>query len=116
MTVQSRISKDRRSSSRVVEILDCHFRCGDATYSAVILNLSQKGALLSSRFEVPTGKTVEITVHSEHLNKNLILKGIVERSNGVWTEFGPLKRFVVRFSHTPLELLRLITKLNAKYM
>ncbi len=114
MTVHSRISKDRRSSSRVVELLDCYFRCGDSTYSAVILNLSQKGALLSSRFEVTKGKTVEITIHSEHLNRKLMLNGIVERSNRDWTECSQLKRFVVRFSHTPLDLLNLLGKLYAK--
>ena len=116
MPIQSRMSQDRRSSSRVVELLDCLFTYGDSIHNAVIVDLSQKGAKLSSRCRVPTGDTIEITIPLEDLKKKIILSGKVMRSTRVATDHGLKYRSVIRFSHTPLDLLSLLAKLNAKYM
>ena len=116
MNVRCRIPKDRRSSSRVVELLNCHFTYRDSTHKAVMVNLSQKGALFSSRFQVPKGETIDIAIQTNQLQKKLTLRGIVERSNRVTTDHGIMGRFFVRFGHTPLDLLVLLARLNAKYM
>ncbi len=81
-----------------------------------MVNLSQKGALFSSRFQVPKGVTIDIAIQTNQLQKKLTLRGIVERSTRVTTDHGIMGRFFVRFSHTPLDLLTLLAGLNAKYM
>lgn len=114
MVFKSRVPQERRRCSRVVELLNCQFTHGDSTYSAVIVNLSQKGALLSSRSEVPIGSSIEITIASEDPGKKIMVGGKVMRSTGVATDHGRMFRFVIRFSYTPLDILKLLAKLNAK--
>ena len=115
MAVRSRVSQDRRSSSRVIELLDCLFTYEDSAHKAVIVNLSQKGATLSSRIRVPTGDIIRITIPTEQLNKKIRLSGKVMRSTRISTDHGPKYRSVVEFSHTPLDLSNLVAKLYAKY-
>lgn len=115
MAVQSRVSQDRRSSSRIVERLDCLFTYEDSAHTAVIVNLSQKGATLSSGTQIPTGDIIRITIPTEKLNKNIKLSGKVMRSARISTDHGLKYRFVVQFSHTPPDLCNLVAKLYAKY-
>jgi hypothetical protein len=116
MPIRSRALKDRRSSSRVVELLNCSFTYGDSSHNAVIVDLSQHGALLSSRFRVPAGDTIEINVPQKYPEKNIILSGKATRGTRVTTDHGIKYRTVIQFTHTPLDLLSLITRLHAKYM
>ena len=116
MSIRSRALKDRRSSSRVVELMDCRFTHEDSSHKGVIVDFSQKGAKLSSQYQIPTGDTIEITVPSEHLEKKIKLSGRATRSTRVATDHGLKYRTVIQFTHTPLDLLNLLTKINAKYM
>lgn len=107
---------DRRSSSRVVELLDCSFTYGDESHSAVIVDLSQNGAMLSSRCRVPIGDIIGINIPLEDVKKKLTVNGKVMRSTRVATDHGLRYRSVVQFGHTPLDLVILVAKLNAKYV
>ena len=115
MAIQSRVSQDRRSSSRIIERLDCLFSYEDSAHKAVIVNLSQKGATLSSGTRIPTGDIIGITIPTEQLNKKIKLSGKVMRSTRISNDHGLKYRSVVQFSHTPLDLSNLVAKLYAKY-
>lgn len=113
MQIQRKISKDRRSTSRVIALLDCRVICLDSVYDSVILDLSQKGALISCRFLPPTGSAIEIIIKKNPLNKELKLYGNVVRGFQTTTGHGPMGRFGVLFEHPPLDLFKLLDKLNA---
>jgi hypothetical protein len=83
---------------------------------AVVVNLSQTGAMLSSGFQVPAGDTIEITIPTEDLDKNIKLTGKATRSTRVTTDHGIKYRTVIQFTHTPLGLLNLLSKLHSRYM
>jgi hypothetical protein len=112
MTVRSRVPQDFRRSSRAIALLECKLTYEDSEHNAVIVDLSQKGALISSPFLPPADSVVALTIQSKHLKKELKLRGKVTRSTKVNTDHGPRGRYVVNFNHTPLDLISLLTKLH----
>ncbi|MBN2241691.1 MAG: PilZ domain-containing protein [Acidobacteria bacterium] len=99
----------------MLELLDCSFTCRDADHHAVMVNLSLKGALLSSRIEAPKGEIIDLHIPSEFTGGMIILKGMVVRSTKTLTDHGPRYKTVVHFNGTPPDLRILLAKLSAKY-
>ena len=110
MVVRKRILKDLRINARIHTLLDCRFIHEDITYNAVLMDLSQKGALLSSDFLPPTGGNIALIIQSTLIKKDLLLSGKVSPGERGKTEQGRKGRFVVQFDQTPLDLINLITK------
>ena len=111
MAIKSRVSQDRRNTSRLIAQLECNLKHKKKGYSAVIVDLSSKGALISSSFVPALNDLIEITVQSKHLKRDLNLSGQVLRSADAMTEHGKRGRFVVRFHESPLDLTLLIGKI-----
>jgi hypothetical protein len=103
--------QNRRTNSRIIVHLDCRITHGGASYDAVIVDLSQKGALMASKFLPPTGSEISIILQTQLLKNTLILNGTVLREIQIRSEEGLLCRFAVQFGHTPLDLIILLNKL-----
>ena len=111
MTTQSGVAQDRRKISRLETHLDCQFDFEGTRYNAVIIDISLKGAFLSSGFLPPIGSSVTVTVQSAHLSRPLILEGKVKRnSSDPWTH-GSGGQFGIEVNSPPLDLAKLINKL-----
>ncbi len=113
MAIQSRVSQDRRNTSRVMARLDCHFKHEGNSYEAVIVDLSIKGAFLSAKILPPNGSVVTVDMQPPAVKRPLSFKGVVIRGTWGMSEHGKLGRFGIRFSDTPLDLLTLIAKLHS---
>jgi hypothetical protein len=112
MAIRSRVEQDRRGISRVVTRLDCQITFDGVSRDAVIVDLSLRGAFLSSSFLPPKDGAVTITLKSPISKKVLKLEGKVVRGGWGMSDHGQLSRFGVRFSHAPLDLAEIIRKLN----
>jgi hypothetical protein len=112
MAMESRAMQDRRNSSRIITGMDCRMEYNHSTYDAVIVDISPKGALISSPCLPPLNGEVKISIKSKHLQKELKLHGNVLRGSEVMTEHGKRGRFSVHFYNSPLDLLVLIGKLH----
>lgn len=113
MATQSRSIQDRRNSSRIITVMDCRMEYNNSIYDAVIVDISPKGALISSPCLPYLNGEVKISIKSKHLKKELTLYGNVLRGSEVMTEHGKRGRFSVGFYNSPLDLLVLIGKLHA---
>jgi hypothetical protein len=111
LNIKSRVTQDRRGISRVVARLDCMFTCDGVSHEAVMVDLSLKGAFLSSRWLPPPGSKITATLQTPLLARTLKLEGEVMRGDWIMSDHGKLGRFGIRFSHTSLELIELINKL-----
>ena len=131
--VQNRVLQDRRRLSRISVQMECRFKSDDKEYGALMLDLSQGGALLSSTLlptqqdniedeyfskkdeEFPEEESrVCITLDAAGLKGPMTLSGTIKRSAIGMSEYGKVAQFGVEFEHTPLELLRLISRLSAR--
>ena len=131
--VQNRVLQDRRRLSRISVQMECRFKSEDKEYGALMLDLSQGGALLSSTLlpgqrdiidderhskkseEFPDQESrVSITLDAAGLKGPMTLSGTIKRSAIGMSEYGKVAQFGVEFEHTPLELLRLISRLSAR--
>ena len=114
-TAKSRVLQDSRKQSRVFVQIECRFESDEKEYDALMLDLSQGGALLASTF-LPDEKNIpsqenKITITIEGidvLKAPLALSGTIRRSNVGMSEFGKMAQFGIEFENSPLELLRLI--------
>jgi len=106
-------SQERRTVSRFIVLLDCRFTYSGTNYSAVIVDVSLRGALLSSKFSPPLGSDIIVTLQPHILERELKLSGRVVRGNWGESTLGKFERFGIRFENTPLDLVRLITKLSS---
>jgi len=136
---QSRVLQDHRRQSRISVQMECRFKIDDnKEYGALILDLSQGGAFLSSTllpvnesqtFEesIPHGESprydenflstenkISITLDRSEMKKPLTLTGTVKRSAVGMSEYGKVAQFGVEFENTPLEFLRLIGALSSR--
>jgi hypothetical protein len=114
MAIRNRVSQDLRANSRVFACIDSYFTYEKLDYPAVTLDLSQKGAQLSSKFLPPKGSTIELTIRTPETKEQIVLTCTVLRSSRVITDHGPKARIAVRFSQTPLPLIGLLSRLLAK--
>jgi len=129
----SRVLQDRRKLSRISVQMECRFKSEDKEYGALVLDLSQSGALISSTL-LPAEESIfvlehnppndgnfpareskiSITVEANELKMPLTLNGTIKRSAIGMSEYGRVAQFGVEFEHTPLELLRLISILSSR--
>jgi hypothetical protein len=117
--IKSRVVQDSRKQSRIFAQIECRFESDEKEYDALMLDVSQGGALISSTF-LPHEKNLpveenDISVTIEYggaLKAPLTLKAKIRRSNIGMSEFGKVAQFGVEFDNTPLELLRLIAALQ----
>jgi len=131
--VQNRVLQDRRRLSRISVQMECRFKSEDNEYGALMLDLSQGGALLSSTLLPPQGSfdvqerppdnddsipseesRISITLEAGNLKAPMTLSGTIRRSSIGMSEYGKVAQFGVEFENTPLELLRLISRLSAR--
>jgi hypothetical protein len=102
---------DPRRISRLQTNIDCQFDFRGAHYKALIMDLSLKGAFLSSSFQPPIGGSIVVTIKSAHLSQPLIFEGKVKRGSGdLWTH-GSGGQFGIELSSPPLDLAQLINTL-----
>jgi len=131
--VQNRVLQDRRRLSRISVQMECRFTSDEKEYGALMLDLSQGGALISSTLlpaqqdiieddrsskkdeDFPDQESrVSITLDAIGLKGPMTLCGTIKRSAIGMSEYGKVAQFGVEFEHTPLELLRLISRLSAR--
>jgi hypothetical protein len=108
VSVRSRVTQDRRRLSRLIALLSCKFTYKQVTHNATLVDLSIKGAFLSSIFLPPIGGPIRVFLQSRQLKKPLALDGIVVRGGWGTSERGKISRFGVRFNSSPLELISLL--------
>jgi hypothetical protein len=113
MTSGSRVTQDRRNTSRVMARIECFFTSGKTRHSAVIVDLSLKGAFLSSKFLPENGSSITVEIQPPAVKKALSFDGTVLRGTWVMSEQGKLGRFGIRFASNNPDLLILITKLHS---
>ena len=131
---QNRVIQDRRRLSRISMQMECRFKSDDHEYGALMLDLSQGGALLSSALlppqesfsdtkdvtassnePVPIQESrISLTLEAEGLRKPMTLEGTIKRSAVGMSEYGKVAQFGVEFENTPLELLRLISVMSRR--
>ena len=111
--IRSRVAKDRRLISRVAALLECQFTFAGVNYEATIVDLSLQGAFLSSKFLPPNDSSVTVSLQTPHLKEKLVVEGKVIRGGWGMSELGELSRFGIRFSHSSLDLIELISRLNS---
>ena len=90
METGKKAMQDSRNNSRVDSCIDCRFVYKNVPYEAVVVDLSQKGAKISSLFLPPTGAPISIALNSKHLKKELMLYGEVVRGSREMTDHGLL--------------------------
>jgi hypothetical protein len=110
--IKSRVVQDLRTTSRVIARLNCSYVHSGLSREAVLLNISLRGALLSSRFLPPINDTVVLTVRMPASNDILNLEGKVTRGVRGQSEHGAVGKLSVRFAKPPLQLLSLISSLK----
>ena len=137
-TIQNRVLQDRRRLSRISVQMECRFKSDDKEYGALMLDLSQGGALLSSTLLPPEEdfeeenlsvqrkppakeekfpseeSRISITLESGGLKSPMTLSGTIRRSSVGMSEYGRVAQFGVEFENTPLQLLRLISVLSSR--
>jgi hypothetical protein len=113
MTTQTHVIQDRRSTSRLMARLDCHFTFERIRYNAVVINLSLKGAFLSSAFMPPIGSSMLVQIREPGAKKSLVFDSTVIHVTRDNSNHGRLGGFGVRFGNAPAGLFSLINKLNS---
>ena len=112
MAVTSRVLQDRRNISRISTRFNCRFDYEGVVRDAVVLNLSLKGALLSSRVMPPIDADVTMIMKPPGCKETLKLNGKVIRGGWGVSDHGAIGRFGVRFTTSSADLLTLISKLK----
>ncbi|MBN2337246.1 MAG: PilZ domain-containing protein [Acidobacteria bacterium] len=110
MHSRSRVAQDRRNLSRIVTCLDCRFDASGTSREGVVIDLSLKGAYVSSAFLPPGGSRISLTLLSGLLERPLTIEGRVRRWHAGMSGSGK-GRFGVEFDHTPVDLAGLIGRL-----
>lgn len=112
MTIRSRVTQDRRNVSRVMARLNCRFTEGDKKWDGVIVDLSLKGAFISSKFLPANGSTVTVEIVPPAVKKPLSFQSTVLRGTWVMSEQGKMGRFGIRFDGSNPDLMLLVAGLH----
>ncbi|MDM7995022.1 MAG: PilZ domain-containing protein [Acidobacteriota bacterium] len=112
MTIRSRATQDRRNVSRVMARLNCSYTSGEKKYDGVIVNLSLKGAFISSKFLPPEGSTVTVELKPPAVKKPLSFQSTVLRGTWAMSEHGKMGRFGIRFDVSNPDLMLLVARLH----
>ncbi len=75
-----------------------------------MIDISLNGAFLSSTFMPQIGDSVTLKLKLPPHKDSLELPGKVVRGAWAMSDHGKLGRFGLRFSHTPLDIVRFINK------
>ncbi len=113
--IYSRVTQDRRHVSSMTALLSCEFTFEQTIHKAVIVDISLRGAFLSSKILPPKGSLIKISLQSTALAKPLTLDGEVLRGETGWTEHGRAGRFAIRFLRPDTELIGLIKALSTTH-
>ncbi len=95
--------------------LRCQIVFDGASHDATIVNISMRGAFVSSPSMPPIGSTIGLVVKSRELKAPLELEATVVRGTHALSDYGTVGRFGIRFSRNATELIQLIAKLQKKY-
>jgi len=98
---------------RVIARLDCQFTYNGVSHKGVVVDVSLKGALLSSVFLPPVNSEISIRIETSYLPEPLVLDGRIQRGNWGMTDHGKVGRFGVEFKSPSLALIKLINQLLA---
>jgi hypothetical protein len=130
--IQNRVLQDRRRLSRISVQMECRFKSEESSeYGALLLDLSPGGALISSTLLPPRERhnfqerfpdknksfpsresKISITLEDGNLKVPMKLSGRIRRSSVNLSEYGKVAQFGIELENTPLELLRLISRLS----
>ncbi len=110
----SKNNKDRRLISRIPAQLSCTFTYEGISRPAIILDISHRGALISSNFLPPKDCQITITIEPPHSQRPITLTGIVVR--GWWgkSREGDVSRFGIRISDVSSGFIGLLHGLISK--
>lgn len=111
MAIRTRVSQDRRYTSRVIARLDCHFTFEGVSHKAVIVDLSLKGAYISAKSLPPNGSTITVVIQPPAVKKEFAFNATVTRGTWATSENGKLGRFGIRFGSAFPDLMMLIREL-----
>jgi hypothetical protein len=78
------------------------------------MDLSLKGAFLSSNIMPPKGSKIVLTLTGPLLKRPLILEGKVIHGGSGLSDYGKTGRFGIGFPSAPLDLLEFISKIISK--
>jgi hypothetical protein len=111
--MKSRVTQDRRHISRIGTRFECHFTHEGARHNAVVIDLSLNGAFLSAKVLPQIGDLVTLSLKLPTSKNTMEVQGKVIR--GTWgnSDHGKLGRFGIRFSHTPLDIVKFISQPKA---
>ena len=86
--ISTRVSQDKRNVSRVPAHLKCQVVYDGKSHDATIVNISLKGAFLSSPLVPPIGSTIVLVVKSRELKAPLQLEATVVRGTQALSDHG----------------------------
>jgi hypothetical protein len=112
VVLSNRVVQDRRNISRISTRFSCHFTLEGVSREAVAIDLSLKGALLSSKIMPPIGAEITIILRPPGLKNGLRLEARVVRGGWGISDHGAIGKFGIRFRNTPPELMHLINKMK----
>ncbi len=115
MSKRGRDTPDQRSNFRIPTNLPCEIRSGGITGTAVLLNISLSGALISSRLTLPNGYPVLISIKLPELKEAVPLQGYAVHVTPDASDWQKEKYWCgVRFHNLPGEFLKFFNLLAAK--
>jgi hypothetical protein len=92
--------------------MPCKFTFGGVEHKAFIGNISLRGASIWQTIMPPKGANVAIKLEASSLDSPLILEGKVVRTDCKNTDRGTAGAFVVTFSNSSPEFIRLLSNLS----
>jgi len=111
MAIQRHPIQDRRSVSRSATPINCRFTYEGTEYRAFLQDISLSGLSILSRFTPPLNAEVSVNLESPLMSRPLTLKGRVLRRDHKCLDRGAATAFVVVFSQSSPELVRLVYQL-----
>ncbi len=114
-TMSTGRTSDQRANSRLNSCLPCEVHSGEVSSSAFLLNISLKGALISSRLMLQKHHPISISIKISELGESILLRGVIVRvTRGLDDFHKEIYRCGVRFGSLPAEFLPLIKKLMGR--
>jgi hypothetical protein len=106
--------QDRRAFWRMPTFLSCEVRLGEATHAAFLLEISSRGAMVSSRCTPEKGGSITISLRVPELKKPISLAGNVIRTAQGVSDHGRICRSVVRFDRVSPDSMLLLKTLTSR--
>ena len=106
--------QDRRAFWRMPTFLSCEVRLGTATYPAFLLEISSRGAMVSSRCTPERGGSITICLRIPEYKKTISLAGNIIRTAQGISDHGTICRSVVRFDRVSPDSMLLLKTLTSR--